>query len=136
MTNFSTKIRYLCVLLLRFKNFIIIKGGAMADIKAQLGARIKELRKSKNITQEELVEVIGSDTNNLSRIENGKKFMSAEKLEKIAGALNVDIKELFDFGHILSDDELKAEIISDINSLSTKQLKYIYKAVKNLKELN
>ena len=108
----------------------------MADIKAQLGARIKELRKSKNITQEQLVELIGSDTNNLSRIENGKKFMSAEKLYKIANALDVDIKELFDFGHILSDDELKKAIISDINNLSTKQLKYMYKCVKNLKELN
>ncbi len=108
----------------------------MSDIKAQLGARIKELRKSKNITQEELVELIGSDTNNLSRIENGKKFMSAEKLSKIADALNVDIKELFDFGHILSDDELKTEIISDINTLSTKQLKYIYKSIKNIKELD
>lgn len=108
----------------------------MLDIKAQLGARIKELRKSKNITQEELVELIGSDTNNLSRIENGKKFMSADKLVKIANALNVDIKDLFDFGHILSDDELRAEIISDINSLSAKQLKYIYKSLKNLKELD
>ena len=108
----------------------------MSDIKAQLGARIKELRKSKNITQEELVELIGSDTNNLSRIENGKKFMSAEKLSKIANALNVDIKELFDFGHILSDDELKTEIISDIDTLSTKQLKYIYKSIKNIKELD
>lgn len=107
----------------------------MADVKTKLGARIKELRKSKNITQEELVEVIGSDTNNLSRIENGKKFMSAEKLVKIANALGVDIKDLFDFGHILSDDELKSEIISDISTLTTKQLKFIYKSLKNLKEL-
>lgn len=55
----------------------------MSDIKMQLGARIKELRKAKNITQEQLVEFIGSDTNNLSQIENGKKFMSADKLVKI-----------------------------------------------------
>lgn len=107
----------------------------MADINTQLGARIKELRKAKNITQEELVEIIGSDTNNLSRIENGKKFMSADKLSKIADALNVDIKDLFDFGHILSDKELKAEIIADVSTLSTKQLKYVYKSLKNLKEL-
>ena len=107
----------------------------MADIKAQLGARIKELRKSKNITQEELVEVIGSDTNNLSRIENGKKFMSAEKLQKIADALNVTVKELFDFGHITSDEELKKEIIANVKTLSTKKLKYIYKTLKNLEEL-
>lgn len=108
----------------------------MADIKAQLGARIRELRKSKDITQEELVEVIGSDTNNLSRIENGKKFMSADKLAKIADALKVDIKELFDFGHILSDEELKAEIIASINTLSSKQLRYVHKSLKNLKELD
>ena len=110
-------------------------GGKMADIKAQLGARIKELRKSKNITQEQLVELIGSDTNNLSRIENGKKFLSAEKLTKIADALKVDVKDLFDFGHILSDEELKKEIISGINCLSNKQLKYIYKTLKNIQEL-
>ena len=108
----------------------------MTDILVKLGARIKELRKARNITQEKLVEIIGSDTNNLSRIENGKKFMSAEKLVKIAEALNVNIKELFDFGHILSHDELKQEIISGINNLSTKQLQYIYKTLKNLKELN
>ena len=108
----------------------------MVDIRARLGARIKELRKSKNITQEELVEVIGSDTNNLSRIENGKKFMSAEKLSKIADALDVEVNELFDFGHILSDDELKNKIISNINTRSSKQLKYVYKSLKNLKELD
>ena len=107
----------------------------MADIKLQLGNRIKELRKSKNITQEKLVEIIGSNINNLSRIENGKKFMSADKLAKIAEALNVDIKELFDFGHIMSDDELKSEIISCVNNLSSKQLQYVYKSLKNLKEL-
>ena len=107
----------------------------MADIKLLLGERIKELRKSKNITQEQLVEIIGSNTNNLSRIENGKKFLSAEKLAKIAEALKVDIKDLFDFGHILSDEELKSAIISDINNLTSKQLQYIYKSLKNLKEL-
>ena len=107
----------------------------MVDIKTQLGARIKELRKARNITQEKLVERIGSDINNLSRIENGKKFLSAEKLVKIAAALNVEIKDLFDFGHMLADDELKKEIISEIDTLSTKQLKYIYKSIKNLKEL-
>jgi len=107
----------------------------MADIKLLLGERIKELRKAKNITQEQLVEIIGSNTNNLSRIENGKKFLSAEKLAKIAEAMKVDIKDLFDFGHILSDEELKSAIISDINNLSSKQLQYIYKSLKNLKEL-
>ena len=105
------------------------------DIKLQLGTRIRELRKSKNITQEKLVEIIGSNINNLSRIENGKKFMSADKLTKIADALGVDVKELFDFGHVMSEDELKAEITSELNTLTAKELQYIYKTLKNLKEL-
>ena len=107
----------------------------MFDIKSKLGARIKELRKSKNITQEKLVEIIGSDTNNLSKIENGKKFMSADKLVKIANALDVDIKELFDFGHIWSDKEIKKLITERLETLSSKQLKYVYKTINNLKEL-
>ena len=108
----------------------------MVDIKTQLGERIREIRKAKGMTQEQLVETIGSNINNLSRIENGKKFMLAEKLVKIANALKVDIKDLFDFGHIVSDGELKAEIIAEINTLSAKQLKYIHKTLKNLKELS
>ena len=107
----------------------------MSDIKSQLGQRIRELRKSKNMTQEQLVEKIGSDTNNLSKIENGKKFMSAEKLVKIAQALDVDIKELFDFGHIVSDIELKEKITLELNNLNSNQLKYIYKTIENIKEL-
>ena len=108
----------------------------MDDIKLLLGERIKELRKSKNITQEQLVEMIGSNTNNLSRIENGKKFLSAEKLVKIANALNVEVKDLFDFGHVMPDEIIKQNIISDINTLSTNQLKYVYKTLKNIKEFN
>ena len=82
----------------------------MTDIKLNLGKRIQELRKSKNITQEQLVEIIGSNTNNLSRIENGKKFLSAEKLSKIAEALQVEVKDLFDFGHHQPKEDLKMEI--------------------------
>lgn len=107
----------------------------MSDIKSQLGQRIREIRKSKNMTQEQLVEKIGSDTNNLSKIENGKKFMSAEKLVKIAQALDVDIKELFDFGHITSDVELKKQINSQLDTFNSNQLKCIYKMIASVKEL-
>jgi len=84
--------------------------------------------------RQQLADIIGSNTNNLSRIENGKKFLSAEKLVKIANALNVEVKDLFDYGHIISDEELKQKIIKDINTLSSRQLRYIYKAIKNIKE--
>ena len=76
-----------------------------------------------------------ADTNNLSKIENGKKFMSADKLVKIAQALDVDIKELFDFGHITSDVELKKQINAQLDTFNSNQLKCIYKMIKTIKEL-
>ena len=37
--------------------------------------------------------------------------MSADKFVKIANALVVEINDLFDFGHILSDKKLKNETL-------------------------
>ena len=78
----------------------------MSSLKKKLGVRIQEIRKSKNMTQEKLAEVIGLNVPNLSNIERGKKFVSAETLEKIIKALNINESELFDFDHIKSRDEL------------------------------
>lgn len=41
----------------------------MSSLKEKLGARIQQIRKSKNLTQEKLAEAIGLDTPNLSNIE-------------------------------------------------------------------
>ena len=48
----------------------------MSNIKKLLGQRIKELRKSKKITQEKLAEKIGIGTSNISYIENGNQPLS------------------------------------------------------------
>ncbi len=50
--------------------------------------------------------MVGIDIPNLSNIERGKKFVSAVTLTKIAKALNVAEKELFDFEHINTRDKL------------------------------
>lgn len=105
----------------------------MSNLKKNLGARIQEIRKSKGLTQEKLAELINMDIPNLSNIERGKKFMTADTLEKIARVLDVSEKELFDFGCIISDDELKKKILTDLEKLSSKELKYIYKMIVNLK---
>ena len=107
----------------------------MADIKKKLGARIQEIRKSKKITQEKLAELINIEPPNLSNIECGKKFMTADTLEKIIEALDVNEKDLFDFEHLLPAKNLEKIIISDIKSLSYKELQYLKKTIDNLKQL-
>ncbi|MCD7880007.1 MAG: helix-turn-helix domain-containing protein [Candidatus Gastranaerophilales bacterium] len=107
----------------------------MMSLKEKLGARIQEIRKSKKLTQEKLAEKIGLDTPNLSNIERGKRFVSAETLEKIVKALDVTEKDLFDFGHIDS----KESIINSINEIlinsNEKEVQFCYKFLLDMKQL-
>ena len=107
----------------------------MKSLKQKLGARIQEIRKSKNLTQEVLAEKIDMDKPNLSNIECGKRFMTAETLEKLANALEVEEKELFDFGHIQNRKELITLLNNSINNASDSELMYLYKIISALKYL-
>lgn len=69
-------------------------------LKQDLGQRIQYLRKQQKLTQEALAELVGIDPKNISKIENGNNYPSAETLTAIATALNVDIYELFVFSPI------------------------------------
>lgn len=98
----------------------------MNDIKILLGKRIKELRKSLSLTQEQMAEIVGIEPNNLSRIENGKNFPTPENLQKIAKALGVCVNELFAFNHLKSYNEIK-ETISDVLERDEKKGRLLYR---------
>ena len=87
----------------------------MDDIKKLLGKRIKELRKEKSLSQEALAEQIGIEPNNLSRIENGKNYPSAETISKIAKALNLEIHKLYCFNHHKEYTEIQKELIKALD---------------------
>ena len=65
------------------------------DIKERLWIRIRELRKEKSISQEQLWFKSKLHRTYLSAIERGLKNVSVENIEKIALALWVEIKDLF-----------------------------------------
>lgn len=101
-------------------------------MKKLLGKRIKELRLRKNFTQESLSELLGIGERNLSKIECGVNFVSADTLEKISEALDVSYKELFDFEHLEELDVKKEELIDAINDeiIDVDLLYRIYSAIK------
>lgn len=96
-------------------------------LKQDLGQRIQYLRKQQKLTQEALAELVGIDPKNISKIENGNNYPSAETITAIATALNVDIYELFVFNQI-PYEQMREEIITSINS--DKTLLYLYKCLK------
>lgn len=106
----------------------------MPTLKEKLGKRIQEIRKSKNLTQEKLAEMIGIDTPNLSNIERGKRFVSSDTLEQIIKSLNVKEKDLFDFEHIKSKNELINSINNILNESDIKEIEYFYRMINIYKE--
>ena len=105
-------------------------------LKKLLGERIKRLRKNRNLTQEQLAEMIEIAPRNLSRIEVGESFVTAETLEKLLFALNVTAEELFAYEHIREAKDLLAEIYTYLDTIKTNksQLEKVYRAIKFVRE--
>lgn len=57
--------------------------------------RIKEVSKGKGISITKLAELVGITQPNMSNVANGKTSPSLDLLERIAGALDVEVSELF-----------------------------------------
>jgi transcriptional regulator with XRE-family HTH domain len=61
-----------------------------------LGKRVKELRLSKKVTQEELGFRIGNSGKQIGRVERGEHNVSTCMIYAISKALDIPIKEFFD----------------------------------------
>ena len=84
-----------------------------SELQKYLGNQIKRYRKSANLSQEQLAEIIGIATNSLSSIETGNSFMTSSTMEKLINTLNISPKELFDFPEINIEDNNMAEDIRE-----------------------
>ena len=70
----------------------------MAGITAvskKIGRKIKQVRKEKNITQEDLALNSGLNRAYIGYIERGERNPSTDTLSKIAKSLKIPLKELF-----------------------------------------
>jgi transcriptional regulator with XRE-family HTH domain len=65
------------------------------DIKLKIGQRIKELREKAEMSQKDLAYSADLDRSYIASIENGQRNVSIVNIEKIAVALGVSLKELF-----------------------------------------
>jgi transcriptional regulator with XRE-family HTH domain len=67
----------------------------MMDIKLRVGQRIKELRKKLELSQEALANEAEVDRTYMTDVENGRRNISVEVLERIIMALKVSYSEFF-----------------------------------------
>jgi len=71
-----------------------VKNQAIGGGKMTIGENIKRLREDKNMTQEDLAQILGVTSSNISQIESGDRGLNISKAQKIAQALGITIDEL------------------------------------------
>ena len=65
------------------------------DIKLKVGQRIKELRKNLELSQEALANNAEVDRTYMTDVENGRRNISVEVLERIINALHISYADFF-----------------------------------------
>ena len=97
------------------------------DLKQMIGARIKEIRIKRGITQDQLSEQMEINPKYLSSIERGKENPTLNTLIKICQSLDVELDQIFRFVEIEDPDTRKSLIMSLLDEASDEELKLAYK---------
>ncbi len=104
------------------------------QLKKLFGQRVREIRKSQNLTQEELAELIWMDPQHLCKMENGNHFPTLKNIIKLADVLNIDVKDLFSYDN--SEENIILDKIKiEIKKLDQKELKFLLKTILSLQDL-
>ncbi|MEQ2528915.1 helix-turn-helix transcriptional regulator [Bacillaceae bacterium CLA-AA-H227] len=111
----------------------------LGNLVKLVGLNIREIRKSKQLTQEELSEKSGLQTSYLAGVERGERNITLETLDKIMSGLEMDPKTVFNFDKLVPDEHFnKKDIMDLINNLlsdrNIEETKLIYKITKEVFE--
>lgn len=107
----------------------------MSTLSIQIGKRIKELREARNMKQIELAELIDMEATNLSKLEKGIHLPKDENLKRITTALNIDLQDLFDFGHLKTKEVLLEDINKVFEQATLEEIRFFHKILMSYKEL-
>lgn len=102
------------------------------DNKKKLGKRIKELRKNKGFTQEQLAELIDMEQNTISVIESGRNFPTLVTLEKIAKVLGFELADFFNYEYFEDIEVIKESALKQLETMDENQLRSMFKYMKNI----
>ncbi len=102
------------------------------DYKA-IGSRIREVRKSKNMTQEKLSEAINVGYKHLSNIECGNGGVSIEVLASICSVLDISLDYIIFNKPDIRDVKMADDIYKEISSLTRSEREFVMALFQTLK---
>lgn len=110
----------------------------MQDILKLVGSKIRDYRKSQGLSQDQLGELCGFHFSYIGGVERGERNISLENIGKIAEALNVEPKLLFEFNApflLPVPEEKEAALIEVLAILKGKDVSHIRMSKKILTEI-
>lgn len=102
------------------------------DNKKKLGKRIKELRKRKGLTQEQVAVLIEMEQNTISVIESGRNFPTLVTLEKIADILDVELSDFFNYEYFDDISYIKQFTQNQLQVMDDAKLRQVFKYMRNV----
>jgi len=97
------------------------------SIKAVFGANLRYYRKKRNLSQEELSELVDITPKHLSMIETGSAFVSADLLDRLTKNLGVSAAALF---YAVDDAALDDSSLGVIDRIIDRELAKATEAIK------
>lgn len=73
----------------------------MSTLRTQFGQRLRQLRRERKLTQEQLAELTNLSKDQISFLERGLSGTTLDTLGTLAEALNIPVKDLFDFDQLI-----------------------------------
>jgi len=67
------------------------------DLEKRFGAKLAYIRKERKLSQIKLAEIVNMNFNYIGQIERGEANVTMKTIKILANALNIEVKELFDF---------------------------------------
>lgn len=104
----------------------------MAELAQRLGERIRQLRKQKGLSQEQLGELAGLHTNYIGQIERGEKNLTIETLDKVVSGLQVSLEEVFRYIDPAVGEDKLSEITSLLAARSPEDHKMVLQIIKGI----
>lgn len=93
----------------------------------KLGLRIKAVRQSRNLTQDNLAEMVNCNTSHISNVENAHTKVSLNVLLAIANALNTSIDYLLSEQYENSSLALDNEVLRALRTCDSEKKEKILK---------
>ena len=102
------------------------------DRKALFGKRIQEIRKARELSQEEVAERVGISAQYVSNIERGKENPTLDMLFSLADALKVGLADLCDYESVEKMDRRRIQsVLREVfRTAEPEQLKTAVKVLK------